>query len=83
MSSGVVHQNIDVRKRKKIFGLPCLGSFDSRNQLSEGKPFSKSVTIQLNLVTLRVVMGARPLSTIMEPGRKQVNVTPPSISRCV
>lgn len=33
LSSGVVHQNIDVRKRQCQLGLPCLG-LDSRNLLS-------------------------------------------------
>ena len=69
-----------------LLGLPCLG-LDSRNLLSNwGKNCSRrSVTIQLNLVTLPCGYGGGPTFhfVTMERGGKQVNVIPPSISRCV
>lgn len=87
MSSSVVHQNIDVRKRKIIFWA-CLvyrrlWTHGTSSQI-EGRS-RRSVTIQLNLVTLPCGYGVGPTFhfVTMEPGGKQVNVIPPSISRCV
>jgi hypothetical protein len=80
MSSGVVHQNIDVRKSKIIFWARRLWTHGTCFQI-EGKNRSRrSVTILLNLVTLRVWgYGGGPTFhfVTIAPGSKQVNAIPP------